>query len=96
MSLRIRPDESFESWATRVKEFELDRARRRIAKGEDVNLVLEETSRAITNKLLHPIINAIHDSTNNATYDNTASKQAYIDNYINKVDLKADHVQDDQ
>jgi glutamyl-tRNA reductase len=96
VSLRIRPDESFESWATRVKEFELDRARRRIAKGEDVNLVLEETSRAITNKLLHPIINAIHDSTNNATYDNTASKQAYIDNYINKVDLKADHVQDDQ
>ena len=96
MSLRIRPDESFESWATRVKEFELDRARRRIANGEDVNLVLEETSRAITNKFLHPIINAIHDSTNNATYDNTASKQAYIDNYINKVGLKADHVQDDQ
>ena len=95
MSLRIRSDESFESWANRVKEFEIDRARKRIANSEDVDLVLEEMSKAVTKKLLHPIINAIQDSTNNAIYDNTASKQAYIDNYINKTGLKADHVQDD-
>jgi glutamyl-tRNA reductase len=95
VSLRIRPDESFESWATRVKEFEIDRARKRITKGEDVNLVLEEMSKAVTKKLLHPIINAIQDSTNTATYDNAASKKAYTDNYINKVGSKADHVQDD-
>ena len=96
MSLRIRPDESFESWANRVNEFEIDRARRRIAKGEDVDLVLDEMSKAVTKKLLHPIINAIQDSTNTATYDNAASKKAYTDNYINKVGSKADHVQDDQ
>ena len=94
MSLRIQPDETFESWANRVNEFEINRARRRIAKGEDVNLVLEETSKAISSKLLHPIINVIRDSSI-STYDNTASKQAYIDNYINKVGPHSDHVQDD-
>jgi len=94
VSLRIQPDETFESWANRVNEFEINRARRRIAKGEDVNLVLEETSKAISSKLLHPIINVIRDSSI-STYDNTASKQAYIDNYINKVGPHSDHVQDD-
>ena len=94
MSLRIQPDESFESWATRVNTFEIDRARRRIAKGEDVNLVLEEASKAIFSKLLHPIINAIRDSSI-STYDNTSSRQAYIDNYINKIGPHSDHVQDD-
>jgi glutamyl-tRNA reductase len=95
VSLRIQPDETFESWANRVNEFEINRARRRIAKGEDVNLVLEETSKAISSKLLHPIINAIRDNPI-STYDNTASRQAYMDNYIKKIGFKADHVQDDQ
>jgi glutamyl-tRNA reductase len=93
VSLRIRPDESFESWANRVNDFELDRARKRIGKGEDVNLVLDEMSKAITQKLLHPIITAIREST--TTYDVKASKQAYEDYYIKKVGARADHVQDD-
>ena len=95
MSLRIRPDESFESWANRVNEFEIDRARKRIAKGEDVNLVLEEASKAISTKLLHPIINAIRDSSI-SKYDNTDSRKSYIDNFINKVGPHSDLVQDDE
>ena len=95
MSLRIQPDESFESWANRVNEFELDRARKRISKGEDVVLVLEEMSKAISNKLLHPILNAIHDSTETVVYDIQASKKAYEETYIRKVGPHSDHVQDD-
>ena len=95
MSLRIRPDESFESWASRVNEFELDRACKRISKGKDVNLVLEEMSKAISNKLLHPILNAIHDSTDTVVYDVQASKKVYEETYIKKIGPHSDHVQDD-
>lgn len=94
MSLRIQPDESFESWANRVNTFEIDRARRRIAKGEDVNLVLEEASKAISNKLLHPILNIIRDSAS-GSFDVEANRKSYNE-YMKHVGPRADHVQDDK
>ena len=46
--------------AERSRRHELERAERRLARGEDPKLVLEELSRALTNKLLHAPTHALH------------------------------------
>jgi glutamyl-tRNA reductase len=44
----------------RTRRHELDRAMRRLAKGESAEQVLEALSQALTNKLLHPPTQALH------------------------------------
>lgn len=53
--MRPKDNESYESWAERVRMFEQGRALQRIAQGEDVNLVMEDMARRIVDKMLHPI-----------------------------------------
>ena len=45
--------------AERSRRHEVDRAQRRLARGEDPQRVMEELSRALTNKLLHPPMHAL-------------------------------------
>ena len=94
MVLRIKPDESFESWANRVHEYEIDRARKRLAKGEDIDLVLEEMSKAVSQKLLHPILNIIRDSASES-FDAKANRKSYNETMRN-IGPRADHIQDDK
>ena len=91
--MRMKPNESAEDWAKRVQQYEQGRALQRLAKGEDINLVLEEMSKLITQKLMHPIIQTIKDS-RTSTYDAEAGRQAYEENYLNKHAPKADQVAD--
>lgn len=63
--MRIRPDESYESWAQRVQEFELAQAKKELAQGADINLVMEAMSARMQQKLLHPILKAIRDTPTN-------------------------------
>ena len=46
--------------AERSRRHELERAQRRLARGDDPKLVIEELSRAITNKLLHAPTHALN------------------------------------
>jgi glutamyl-tRNA reductase len=46
--------------AERSRRHELDRAARRLARGEDPQRVLEELSRALMNKLIHPPTHALN------------------------------------
>jgi glutamyl-tRNA reductase len=46
--------------AERSRRHELERAQRRLARGDDPKLVLEVLSRALTNKLLHAPTHALH------------------------------------
>ncbi len=54
--------------ADALREIELERARRRLAQGEDPNIVLEQLARALTNKLTHAptdvLRRADHDGNN--------------------------------
>ena len=54
--MRIKPGESLESWADRVGMFEKGHAMQRIARGDDIKQVIEDMSRRITGKLIHPIL----------------------------------------
>ena len=50
--------------AERSRRHELERAQRRLAAGEDPQRVMEELSRALTNKLIHPPTHALNQATN--------------------------------
>ncbi len=58
-----------EQWADRVRKFELGYALQQIAKGQDVNLVMEAMAVRIQNKILHPIIVEIKKINENPPFD---------------------------
>lgn len=60
--MKIQLDETYESWASRVTAHEKQLAVKQLAKGVSIDLVLEEMSRRVTEKLMHPILMAIKDS----------------------------------
>lgn len=70
------PNESYEDWANRATMFEKGRALQRIAQGELPETVIEEMSRRLTDKLLHPVFKAIRESSI-SDYDTNESKDRY-------------------
>ncbi len=52
-----------EDWAERVRKYELGYALQQLAKGQDLNVVMEAMASRIQQKILHPIITAIKEST---------------------------------
>jgi len=58
--MKPKQDESYQSWAERVRMFEQGRALQRIAQGDDVNIVMEDMARRIVDKMLHPIYRELH------------------------------------
>jgi glutamyl-tRNA reductase len=58
------PDETYEQMAERVRIAEYEYAKKQIAKGHDINTVMEAMSARLMQKLLHPILIEIRDSAN--------------------------------
>ena len=79
-----------ESWASRVEMFEKGRALQRIAQGDDPATVMEDMSRRIADKLLHPILSAIHNSV--ATDFDVEKNRREYDEVMKHVGKAADHV----
>ena len=86
-----RPDESYQSWAERVRMFEHGRAMQRIAQGEDINVVMEDMARRIVDKMLHPIYRALHVV---PEMDLEESRRTYHETMA-RVGPAADHVEVD-
>ena len=91
--MRINPDETIESWANRVSMFEKGRAMQRIARGDDIETVMEDMSRRITDKIIHPILKEI-DKSIISTFDLVQSNKEYQAKMKN-VAKAADHVDTD-
>jgi len=53
--MRRNPDESYESWCQRVRLYEHGHALQRLAKGEDIEVIIQDMARRIEEKLLHPL-----------------------------------------
>ena len=87
--MKYREGESFNEWSSRVSMFEKGHALQRIAKGDPIEQVLEDMSRRITDKLLHPILKVIQTPTKD--YDSEASKKRY-EEIMKNVGQAADHV----
>jgi hypothetical protein len=92
--MRWNPNESFESWADRVRIFEYGFALQQIAHGHDINVVMESMSLRIQQKIMHPIIKTIRDS-NKSVYDSQLSQKNYEENYLMRNGPVADHVSSD-
>jgi glutamyl-tRNA reductase len=91
--MRIRSNETYEDWVERVRAFELDRARKQLAKGIDTKEVLESMSERISKKILHPILTDLKDTPR--SFDLAANKKAYEEAYLRKNSPKPDHVSED-
>lgn len=87
------PDESFEDWSKRVSMFEKGKAMQDIAQGKDVEVVLEDMSRRILDKLMNPIYKALRDSVK-SEFDAKKSREEYEKNMKNKRP-SSDHVDTD-
>ena len=79
-------------WVEYARKLELELALKRIKKGEDPNLVMNEFSHKLTKKLLHPIIMLTKSQT--STYDSKRSQREYKENYLDSIGPKSDHVTD--
>jgi len=89
--MRRNPEESYKNWADRVQNYEYGYALQRIAMGISPDQVMEEMSRRIMQKLLHPIIVDFKKSAI-VNYDPIESRKFYEENYLKKYGPKADHV----
>jgi len=90
--MKYREGESFDDWANRVSMFEKGHALQRIANGEPVELVLEDMSRRITSKLLHPIHKTIAESVPTTTPEQLAESRQRYEEIMKSVGHAADHV----
>lgn len=90
---RINQFASYEEWANHVQKIELAEAQKRLAAGDDINLVLETMSIRIQKKMLHPVLIAIKQS-HQTDYDPVQSRQAYEKAYGSRPRV-ADHIVDD-
>lgn len=86
----IYNNESFEEWSEKVMEFEMKRAMRLISKGKSKEEVLEEYSRRMTEKLLHPLYPALFKPVG---YNSEESRKKYEETIRNRGGI-ADHVSD--
>lgn len=85
------PNESYESWCKRVEMFEYGNALMQLAQGKDVDNIMEEMSRRIMEKLLHPLYREIRDSANTLVYNSEEAKQKYFSKMTAR-GVVADHV----
>ena len=92
--MRIKPDESITDWAKRVQQYEYGYALQQIAKGEDVNLVMEAMSARIVQKMMHPMVKALQAGTEISPEEMEQHKIRYNATFNSRGPV-ADHVVDD-
>lgn len=93
--MRYDPKQSYEEWANRVRLFEQGAAMQRIAMGDDVDQVMRDMAKKITDKMLYPILKEIHESSGKidmAKFER--DKLAYYET-MKYIGPKSDHVVDD-
>jgi len=90
--MKYREGESFDDWANRVSMFEKGHARQRIANGDPIEEVLEDMSRRITSKLLHPIHKTIAESVPKTTPEQLVESRQRYEEIMKNVGKAADQV----
>lgn len=93
--MRATEGELYEDWCNRARMFELGVAMQRIACGESADAVLEEMSQRLLNKLMHHL-HELALTEVEINFDKEKSKLEYKENYLNKVNPAADHVQQEE
>jgi glutamyl-tRNA reductase len=92
--MRKGENESYEDWLERIDLFERGVALQRLAKGEDFNIVLEDFSNRITNKVKHALFEVIKDNMV-IEFDAEKSRKDYENSFLKNREFIADHVSDE-
>ena len=93
--MRINPGETYESWAKRVQQYEYGYALQQVAKGQDINVVMEAMAARIQQKMLHPVLQAMKEPREIDPVKWAESKLKYEEEYVNRIPPKSDHVDTD-
>jgi glutamyl-tRNA reductase len=80
--MRYEKGESYEHWAERVHKYEYGHALQRIANGEDTDLVLEQMSKRVVEKMMYPLRLALKNV--DKPYDASVSRKRYEESYLNR------------
>jgi glutamyl-tRNA reductase len=91
--MKYDPNQSYEKWAERVRMYEYGIALQQIAKGGDPEKVMLDMSRRMMEKLMHPVIKHIQE-TSVSDYDPEKSRKEYEETYLKKVSPRPDHIDD--
>jgi 3-hydroxyacyl-CoA dehydrogenase len=91
--MKPNPDESYESWCQRVRMYEHGAALQRLAQGEDIAVIMQDMSRKIEEKLLHPLYKMVERQYQNE-YNPEQAKQNYREQYLDRTKPAADHVEE--
>lgn len=93
--MRIKPGESYEDWATRARLYEYGVALKSIAEGNDPDVVLEQLSKRLVSKLMHPLIKELQVINKEQIIKSVEkSRLRYEEEYLKRVLPKSDHVDD--
>ena len=91
--MRINLGETMESWANRVSMFEKGHAMQRIAQGDEIEKVMDDMSRRIADKLMHPILKSLNQTeVSNVKLEESRKKYEEI---MKNVARAPDHVDTD-
>ena len=88
----MQDGESYEAWCSRVQMYEHGWAMQRIAEGAPIDQVMEQMSKRIMQKIMHPIYADIKNSVSN-TYNAEQAKADYAEKYLKNRAPVADHVE---
>ena len=93
LQYRMESKDQYSEWVEQAHAEEIKKAHKRIARGEDIDQVLESFSRGLMNKLLHPVLREIR----NVPIDLDALEQSKVAYYekMKIIGPRADHVKDD-
>lgn len=59
--MKYDPNVAYGVWIETARLYELSVARQRVARGEDIDLVMNDMSRKIMNKLTFPLVKIINE-----------------------------------
>ena len=59
--MKYDPNVAYGVWVETARLYELSVARQRVAKGEDVDVVMNDMSRKLTNKMTFPLVKIINE-----------------------------------
>ncbi len=93
--MKPNDNELYEEWCYRARMFEHGVAMQRIVQGEDVELVLEEMTKRLLSKMMHPLFDLAKEEIVN-DYDPVKSREEYKRLYLDKMNPVADHVINDE
>lgn len=92
--MKYNSKESYEVWVRKVEAFELDIAKKRLAKGDAPEDILDAMARRMMEKMLHPIFKSLEPPP--PTMQEIQESRRRYEESMKMIGPKADHIVDEK